>query len=274
MRNLITDVPGLKVGHAADAKLGSGSTVIVFDQAAVASVDVRGGGPGTRESALLDPAQTVEGIDAIALSGGSAFGLDAASGVQAWLKEQNRGFGVGAARVPIVPGAVLFDLLSGGDKDWGTVPLEDLAQLGGLWAVEYDIERRRVLLGDALAQGGDRTIVGAGLQAFDVNSPRLGRIVGVESEDRCQHRPERFYVGGSEDSLRSAAGWRRNERPIHFTAAHHREQRPGERHRVLTRPRRIDVSEQVNARIAPQDDVRAALLDRVLDVTIPPRGRV
>ena len=75
-----------------DAKLGSGATAIVFDEPAVASVDVRGGGPGTRETALLDPAQTVEGIDAIVLSGGSAFGLDAASGVQAYLREQGRGF--------------------------------------------------------------------------------------------------------------------------------------------------------------------------------------
>ena len=121
-RNLITDIPGLRVGHTGDAKLGSGTTAIVFDAAVVASVDVRGGGPGTRETALLDPAQTVEGIDAIVLSGGSAFGLDAASGVQAYLREQGRGFAVREARVPIVPGAILFDLLSGGNKDWGRYP--------------------------------------------------------------------------------------------------------------------------------------------------------
>jgi len=122
LRNLITDIPGLRVGHAGDAKLGSGTTVVLFDSAVVASVDVRGGGPGTRETALLDPAQTVEGIDAIVLSGGSAFGLDAASGVQAYLREQGRGFAVGSARVPIVPGAILFDLLAGGDKAWGRYP--------------------------------------------------------------------------------------------------------------------------------------------------------
>jgi len=81
LRNLITDVPGIKIGHAEDTRLGSGATAIVFDAPAVASIDLRGGGPGTRETALLDPAQTVEGIDAITLSGGSAFGLDAASGV-------------------------------------------------------------------------------------------------------------------------------------------------------------------------------------------------
>ena len=122
MRNLITDIPGLRVGQAHDAKLGSGVTVVVFDSAVVASVDVRGGGPGTRETALLDPAQTIEGIDAIVLSGGSAFGLDAASGVQAWLREHARGFKVRDALVPIVPAAIMFDLLNGGDKNWGRYP--------------------------------------------------------------------------------------------------------------------------------------------------------
>src|ERR1700693_5961862 len=122
MRNLLTDVPGIKVGHGTDLRLGSGSTVVVFDDPAVASIDVRGGGPGTRESALLDPSGPVEGIDAIVLSGGSAFGLDAASGAQAWLREQGRGFAVRTARVPIVPGAILFDLLNGGNKDWGRFP--------------------------------------------------------------------------------------------------------------------------------------------------------
>src|SRR5262245_23972130 len=117
-RNLITDVSGVLVGNAHDTSLASGATVLVLQEPAVASMDVRGGGPGTRESALLDPEQTVQGIDAIALAGGSAFGLDAASGAQAWLREQGRGFAVRSARVPIVPGAILFDLLNGGDKNW------------------------------------------------------------------------------------------------------------------------------------------------------------
>jgi D-aminopeptidase len=122
LRNLITDILGLRVGHAGDGKLGSGVTAIVFDAAVVASVDVRGGGPGTRETALLDPAQTVEGIDAIMLGGGSAFGLDAASGVQAFMREQGRGFRIRDAVVPIVPAAIMFDLLNGGDKNWGRYP--------------------------------------------------------------------------------------------------------------------------------------------------------
>jgi L-aminopeptidase/D-esterase-like protein len=122
MRNLITDIPGVRVGQADDRALGSGVTVVVFDRAVTGGVDVRGGGPGTRETALLDPAQTIDGIDAIVLSGGSAFGLDAASGVQAYLRDQGRGFRVREAVVPIVPGAILFDLLNGGDKNWGRYP--------------------------------------------------------------------------------------------------------------------------------------------------------
>ncbi|HEY4774906.1 MAG TPA: P1 family peptidase [Xanthobacteraceae bacterium] len=120
--NLITDVAGVRVGHAGEARLASGVTVVLFDAPAVASIDVRGGGPGTRETDLLDPAMTVERIDAIALAGGSAFGLDAGAGVQAYLREQGRGFPVASVRVPIVPGAILFDLLNGGDKDWGRFP--------------------------------------------------------------------------------------------------------------------------------------------------------
>jgi D-aminopeptidase len=126
-RNLITDVAGVRVGHAEDARLASGVTAIIFDEPAVASMDVRGGGPGTRETDLLDPAMTVERIDGLALAGGSAFGLEAGGGVQAWLRERGRGFQVRTARVPIVPGAILFDLLAGGDKNWGRfAPYRDL----------------------------------------------------------------------------------------------------------------------------------------------------
>ncbi|WP_291851534.1 P1 family peptidase [Bradyrhizobium sp.] len=122
MKNLLTDISGVRVGHADDAALASGVTAIIFDTPAVASVDVRGGGPGTREDALLKPDSTVEAIDGIALSGGSAFGLDAGGGVQAWLAEQGRGFRVREAIIPIVPGAICFDLLNGGDKAWGRFP--------------------------------------------------------------------------------------------------------------------------------------------------------
>ena len=122
MKNLLTDISGVRVGHADDAALASGVTAIIFDTPAVASIDVRGGGPGTREDALLKPESTVEAIDAIALSGGSALGLDAAGGVQAWLAEQGRGLRIREAVIPIVPGAICFDLLNGGNKAWGRFP--------------------------------------------------------------------------------------------------------------------------------------------------------
>ncbi len=127
MNNLLTDIAGVRVGHADDAALGSGVTAVVFDHPAVAAMDVRGGGPGTREGALLDLANTVERIDAIALAGGSAFGLEAGGGVQAFLAGQGRGFNVRGAIIPIVPGAICFDLLNGGDKNWGRFsPYRDL----------------------------------------------------------------------------------------------------------------------------------------------------
>jgi D-aminopeptidase len=154
VRNLLTDVEGILVGHAQDPHLGSGTTAIVFETPAVTSVDVRGGGPGTHDTDLLDPAMTVEQVDGIAISGGSAFGLEAASGVQAWMREQGRGFAIGPARVPIVPGAVLFDLLAGGDKDWGRFsPFRDLGYAAAA-AASKDFE-----LGS----------VGAGMGATTVN---------------------------------------------------------------------------------------------------------
>jgi L-aminopeptidase/D-esterase-like protein len=127
MKNLLTDIAGVRVGHADDAELASGVTAVMFDKPAVAAIDVRGGGPGIRDGALLDPVNVVEQIDAIALAGGSAFGLDAGGGVQAWLAEQGRGFRVGEAVIPIVPGAICFDLLNGGKKKWGRfAPYRDL----------------------------------------------------------------------------------------------------------------------------------------------------
>jgi L-aminopeptidase/D-esterase-like protein len=127
MKNLLTDIAGVRVGHADDKALASGVTAVLFDQPAVASMDVRGGGPGIRDGAVLDPVNTVDRIDAIALAGGSAFGLEAGDGVQAWLAEQGRGFRVRDAVIPIVPGAICFDLLNGGDKNWGRfAPYRDL----------------------------------------------------------------------------------------------------------------------------------------------------
>lgn len=121
-RNLITDVAGLRVGNAEDRAARSGVTVVLPDARTVAAVDVRGGGPGTRDTELLDPTCLVDAVDAIVLSGGSVYGLEAAAGVTCWLADAGRGFPLGPLRVPICPSAILFDLLNGGDKGWGARP--------------------------------------------------------------------------------------------------------------------------------------------------------
>src|SRR6478672_5560339 len=154
MNNLLTDIAGVRVGHADDAGLGSGVTAVIFDNPATASMDVRGGGPGTREGSLLDPVATVQQIHGIALAGGSAFGLEAGSGVQAWLAEQGQGFRIREAVIPIVPGAICFDLLNGGNKAWGRFsPYRDLGYAA------------------AAAAGADFALgsVGAGLGATTAN---------------------------------------------------------------------------------------------------------
>ena len=135
-KNLITDIPGLKVGNAQDDALKSGTTVLTADTAFTASVHVMGGAPGTRETDLLAPDKTVDRVDAITLSGGSAFGLDAGSGVSDALRAEGRGFHAGSAIVPIVPGAILFDLLNGGDKNWSGNPYRALGRAAYLSASE------------------------------------------------------------------------------------------------------------------------------------------
>lgn len=127
-RNLITDIPGLRVGNADDAALRSGVTVLTADRPFVAAVHVMGGSPGTRETDLLAPDRMVQDVDAIFLAGGSAFGLDAGQGVMQGLRQAGRGFAVGPVRVPIVPGAIVFDLLNGGDKDWAQSPYPALGR--------------------------------------------------------------------------------------------------------------------------------------------------
>ncbi len=121
-KNLITDVPGLLVGNAQDARLKSGVTVLTADAPFIASVSIVGGAPGTRDVALLEADKTVQMVDALVLSGGSGFGLDAASGVTEGLRAQGRGFAVGPAKIPLAPSAILFDLLNGGEKDWDRNP--------------------------------------------------------------------------------------------------------------------------------------------------------
>ncbi len=128
-KNSIADIPGILVGNSSDAAIKTGVTVVTGDKPFTAGVSVLGGAPGTRETDLLSPDRLVQQVDAVVLSGGSAFGLDAASGVADMLAEQGRGLEVGTARVPIVPGAILFDLLNGGDKGWQANPYNSLGRL-------------------------------------------------------------------------------------------------------------------------------------------------
>jgi L-aminopeptidase/D-esterase-like protein len=123
LKNLITDIPGIYVGHAHDAAIASGVTALIFETPAVASIAVHGGAPGLRDTALLEPGMTVDQVDSLVLSGGSVYGLDSMGGVISWLRGKGRGYAVGNVAVPVVPGAILFDLLNGGEKGFGREPI-------------------------------------------------------------------------------------------------------------------------------------------------------
>ena len=121
-RNLLSDVEGITVGHAWDTRLASGVTVALFEVGAIASVAVTGGAAAGRDQECLSLDATLERIQGLVLSGGSGFGLDAGSGVQAYLRERGRGVAFGRTVIPIAPTAICFDLMNGGDKDWGRYP--------------------------------------------------------------------------------------------------------------------------------------------------------
>ena len=125
-RNSITDVRGIRVGNAEAPALLTGATAVIPDHPAIAAVDVRGGGPGTRDIDALAASSTVQEVHGIALAGGSAYGLDAAGGVMHWLRGKGRGFAIGGTVVPIVPGAIIFDLTIGGTMDWDHPPWWEL----------------------------------------------------------------------------------------------------------------------------------------------------
>jgi len=142
-RNLITDVAGLSVGQADDPRVRTGTTVILPDARATCAVDVRGGGPGTRETDALDSWNLVRSCDAVTLSGGSVYGLAAADGVATWLGAQGRGFALtrqkGVPPSPIVPTAILFDLANGGDKGWGLDPPYRALGLKAVQAASHEV---------------------------------------------------------------------------------------------------------------------------------------
>lgn len=183
-RNLITDVAGLRVGNSQDAVLKSGVTTLVADVENVASVHVMGGAPGTRETDLLQPENTVQTVDALVLSGGSAFGLDAPGGVQAALREQGKGFLLGDQRIPIVPGAILFDLINGGTKDWGRFsPYRELG-FSSVDAATQDFDIGSFGAGTGALVGGINKGMKGGLGSASTIMPNgitIGALVAVNA---------------------------------------------------------------------------------------------
>ncbi|MBL4837732.1 MAG: P1 family peptidase [Kordiimonadaceae bacterium] len=166
-----TDIAGLQVGHAQDTAVKSGVTVIVPSSPVAMGVDVRGGGPGTRDTDALDPTCLVDTVHGLVLAGGSVFGLAAADAVCAGLSEQNIGLPFGPRTIPVVPSAILFDLKNGGNKDWGAVPPYHRLGTEALAA-----------LGTKVAQGP----VGAGYGATAGDKPGGIACASLETEDGLQ----------------------------------------------------------------------------------------
>ncbi|MFI0395662.1 P1 family peptidase [Paracoccus jiaweipingae] len=213
-RNLITDIAGLSVGNAADPALKSGVTVLVGDAPLTCGVHVMGGAPGTRETDLLAPDKTVAGVDALVLSGGSAFGLEACSGVVDGLHRRGRGFAVGAARVPIVPGAIVFDLLNGGDKEWAANPYRDLGARA-LDAAGADFAIGSAGAGCGAMTGSLKGGLGSASAVMDCGIT-VGAVVVVNALGRACDRNGHFHAapfemgaefGGLGPSPESLAGW-------------------------------------------------------------------
>jgi L-aminopeptidase/D-esterase-like protein len=201
----LTAVEGIKVGHHTLSERPTGCTVVLAEAGAVGGVDVRGSAPGTRETDLLDPINTVEEVHAVVLSGGSAFGLDAASGVMRFLEERGVGFDVGVAKVPIVPAAILFDLRVGDKPEIRPGP--DCGYKAAMGASDGPVEEGNVGAGAGATVGkvGERGLAmkgGVGTAAFsypnglvvaalvavnaagDVIDPATGRVIaGVRTED-------------------------------------------------------------------------------------------
>ncbi len=175
----ITDVPGIRVGHVTDAQALTGCTVVICPRdGAVGGVDQRGGAPGTRETDLLRPMHLVERVHAVLLAGGSAFGLDAASGVVRWLEEQHIGFDAGVARVPIVPAAVVFDLAVGRAD---VRPDSAMGYTACQQAADGPVTEGRVGVGTGCAVGkalgpGRATPAGVGTASVDLGG---GLVVGA-----------------------------------------------------------------------------------------------
>ncbi|GGE20009.1 peptidase T4 [Polymorphobacter glacialis] len=213
MNDRFSDVPGVRVGHAHDRHVNTGVTVIVPLAPAVMAVDVRGGGPGTRETDALDPSTLVERVHGLSLSGGTVFGLAAADELVLCLSAAGIGLPMrpGLPPVPVVPGAILFDLANGGDKDWGNDPPYRRLARAAFAALGYGDESGRVGAGHG-ARAGSRAggtgsvsavlstghVIGALVavncfgEVYDgappegaVPMPKLGRVEGLARQNTC-----------------------------------------------------------------------------------------
>ena len=184
LANLITDVAGLRVGQATDVAARTGVTVILPDDRAVCAVDVRGGGPGTRETDALSADTLVEAVDAVVLSGGSVYGLAAADGVAAWLGARGRGYGMvarsGVPRSPVVPAAILYDLAGGGDKAWGMDPPYRALGITAVEAADLDFALGSVGAGAGAMAGGLKGGVGSA-SAVTGDGFSVGALAAVNS---------------------------------------------------------------------------------------------
>ena len=197
-RNAITDVAGLRVGAAHDDSVRTGVTVVLPDERVVAAVDVRGGGTGTRELELLGADGTVDEIDAIVLSGGSAFGLAAADGVATWLAGQGRGFPVGEMSVPLVPSAILFDLLNGGDKRGFRSGTDDALPYRTLALQAVGVAGLEVANGNAGAGFGATT---TGHDGRKLKGGQGTASFVIDGGIRNANRPERIDPDNAPDSM-------------------------------------------------------------------------
>lgn len=194
-RNLITDVEGFRVGNAEDLRVKTGVTVLTADAPFTAAVSVMGGAPGTRDTECLAPDKLVREVDALVLSGGSAFGLDATGGVLSRLAAAGRGMSFGRTTVPLAPGAILFDLMNGGDKNWRRPPYWDLG------AAAYDQVAEDFQLGTAGAGVGATTFGWkGGLGSASLALPggvMVGALVAVNAVGGVTAPGQRHFWAGA-----------------------------------------------------------------------------
>lgn len=176
----LRDIAGLKIGHAHDAQVNTGVTVILPDAACPMAVDVRGGGPGTRELEALDPSCVVNSFHGLVLSGGSVFGLDAAGAVVNWLSQRGRGLALEPRVVPVVPSAILYDLNNGGDKDWGESPPYARLARQACEDADYDVSAGRVGAGYGATSGHRQGGIGMASLTLD-NGLGVAALIAVNS---------------------------------------------------------------------------------------------